>query len=338
MAKKEPPMKKGIPLFILLTLLSLTVVNDNPLPPIRLNELVIAQGGEWTMELRLPNAQVLDGWGVASQADTAFFKPGMVGGPGFYAFTKDSLQKPVRLNPTADRIELLTSHGGGGTLTYGDLPNSQLVAPRTGQSVSYRYDMGFYYLDNTPTLGSDNDTLNAMGGLDGLVTDTLGFPLRDVAIRDWYGQTIGSDSLGRFALRDYALKQWLFLSREGYNSRQLTVQMYPESVVALTVKLTSIVSVHEPLGVLPAGVRLLPNYPNPFNPATFVSYELPRAMEVHLSVFDMQGRSVAVLAGGRKEAGRHRTMFDGSGLPSGIYFCRLCAEGFVGVTKLVLLR
>jgi hypothetical protein len=61
-------------------------------------------------------------------------------------------------------------------------------------------------------------------------------------------------------------------------------------------------------------------------------------MDVRLTVYDMGGRSVAVLVNGRKEAGVHQTTFDGSALPSGIYFCRLRAEKFLGTDKLVLLR
>ena len=331
-------MKTRVPLTLLLIFLSLMVAHDNPLIPRFLSELVVGQGADWRMELFFSSPENLNGWGVASQTDTAYFKTGRIGGPGYYVFTGDSLQKPLVFSRTAEKVVLVTPFGSGGTVVYGNLPNSLLTAPRSGQSICYLFGAGFYYLDSTPTLGSANDTANGMGEIDGLVTDTLGVPLGDVGVSDPLGGFLLTDSLGRFGFRDYARQQTLWFSRGGYNSRQVIVQMYPDSVVRLTVKLSVVVSVHQWSATLPERVRLLPGYPNPFNPVTAVCYELPRTMEVRLTVFDMQGRSVAILVDGRREAGFHRSTFDGSGLPSGIYFCRLQAERVMQVSKLVLLR
>ena len=77
---------------------------------------------------------------------------------------------------------------------------------------------------------------------------------------------------------------------------------------------------------LPLAPTLGQNYPNPFNPSTAITFWLPRASEVKLSVYDLLGREVAVLLNGRKEAGRHEETFDASGLSSGVYVCRLEAR------------
>jgi len=79
-------------------------------------------------------------------------------------------------------------------------------------------------------------------------------------------------------------------------------------------------------------------FPNPFNPSTTIAFDLPKAGHVSLRVFDLLGREVAVLKDGFVEAGTHRVMFDGSGLPSGIYFARLDAAGFSQTKKLMLLK
>ena len=70
------------------------------------------------------------------------------------------------------------------------------------------------------------------------------------------------------------------------------------------------------------GFALLPAYPNPFNPQTQVRYEVMDAANVHLVVFDMLGREIAVLVDGRVDTGLHTASFDGSQLASGIYLLK----------------
>ena len=68
---------------------------------------------------------------------------------------------------------------------------------------------------------------------------------------------------------------------------------------------------------------LLQNYPNPFNPNTTIKYELPKASQVSLTVYDLLGREISVLVHEKKEAGVHEVKFYASGLSSGPYFCRI---------------
>ena len=71
------------------------------------------------------------------------------------------------------------------------------------------------------------------------------------------------------------------------------------------------------------GFKMLGNYPNPFNPATIIAYQLPASGLVTLTVFDVLGREVATLVKAQQPAGRYRVQFDGSGCASGMYFYRL---------------
>lgn len=78
--------------------------------------------------------------------------------------------------------------------------------------------------------------------------------------------------------------------------------------------------------------------PNPFNPYTTISFALPHPAHARLTVYDVLGREVRVLANDNFAPGEHRLRFDGSDLPSGIYFARLQSGEFVATQKLLLLK
>jgi len=78
--------------------------------------------------------------------------------------------------------------------------------------------------------------------------------------------------------------------------------------------------------------------PNPFNPTTVLSYQLQVASEVNLEIYDIQGRQVAKLVNGWRDAGSHEVTFDASGLSSGMYFYKIEAGEFTSVRKMVLVK
>jgi len=80
------------------------------------------------------------------------------------------------------------------------------------------------------------------------------------------------------------------------------------------------------------------NYPNPFNPTTLIRFDIPLETEVEVSVFDMLGNKVATLIRQRMEAGSHTVSFDGSSLPSGMYFCRIYTPRFADSKKMILMK
>ncbi|MBU1937184.1 T9SS type A sorting domain-containing protein [bacterium] len=91
-------------------------------------------------------------------------------------------------------------------------------------------------------------------------------------------------------------------------------------------------------GTQPETIQLYPNYPNPFNSSTRIIFDLPKTGLVKLNVCDVLGRRVATLVNGVQEAGYHSVLFDGSNLPSGIYFCRLEMGDLHEVKKMVMLK
>ncbi len=79
-------------------------------------------------------------------------------------------------------------------------------------------------------------------------------------------------------------------------------------------------------------------FPNPFNPSTHIVYSLLKTTYVRLRIYDMIGREMAILVDGEKSRGTHDAFFDASGLPSGLYFCRLEMGDKSTVKKLILVR
>jgi len=89
---------------------------------------------------------------------------------------------------------------------------------------------------------------------------------------------------------------------------------------------------------LPKHFSLDQNYPNPFNPNTIISYQLSKAAEVKLDIFNILGQKVVTLVSEPQQAGNYKYEWDGSGLTSGLYIYRIRAGGFVDSKKLVLLK
>jgi hypothetical protein len=89
---------------------------------------------------------------------------------------------------------------------------------------------------------------------------------------------------------------------------------------------------------LPGQYNLCQNYPNPFNPTTTIDYTLKVNGKVRLSVYDLTGKEVAVLADGIRSAGNHEVRFDGASLTSGIYFYKLRTAEQVITRKMTLVK
>ncbi len=100
-----------------------------------------------------------------------------------------------------------------------------------------------------------------------------------------------------------------------------------------------IVSESQSSVALPNAFVLNAAYPNPFNPAVTLSFEMPESAIATLVVYDAVGREVTRLVEGRMEAGHHEVTFDASSLPSGVYFARFTAgNGFAQTQRLTLLK
>ena len=108
----------------------------------------------------------------------------------------------------------------------------------------------------------------------------------------------------------------------------------------------SVVNIGENRINIPSEYRLYQNYPNPFNPITKISWQSPVSSWQTLKIFDLLGNEVKTLINEYRPAGEYETEFDGTGLPSGVYFYQLKAgdpstgsgQGFVSTKKMILLK
>jgi hypothetical protein len=99
---------------------------------------------------------------------------------------------------------------------------------------------------------------------------------------------------------------------------------------------------------IPRQSLLLPNYPNPFNPETWIPYQIREPAEVVIRIYNANGRLVRTLALGQREAGfylgRSRAAYwdghndIGEKVSSGVYFYQLQADDFNATRKLVIVK
>lgn len=90
--------------------------------------------------------------------------------------------------------------------------------------------------------------------------------------------------------------------------------------------------------IFPSTYLLKQNYPNPFNSNTKIVFSIPQQTFVLLKIFDLLGGEVATLVNEEKQTGYYEIEFNGSSLPSGVYFYQLKAGNFVETKKMILLR
>ncbi|MFC1501985.1 T9SS type A sorting domain-containing protein [bacterium] len=90
--------------------------------------------------------------------------------------------------------------------------------------------------------------------------------------------------------------------------------------------------------VIPNDFNISQNYPNPFNNETVIQFDIIEKGDVNLTIYNMLGKPVVTIAEDYYQPGSYKVRFNGAGLPSGIYFYRLQAEGFTSVRKMVLME
>ncbi len=134
--------------------------------------------------------------------------------------------------------------------------------------------------------------------------------------------------------------------RDAVNERLTWWRRHPPAasvVLAFEDSLASAVYEHLTVDIVtpasaPAAPTRLNAYPNPFNPATTLAFDLPRRGHVRLDIHDPRGRRVARLVDGVRAAGPHRVGWRAAGLASGVYVARLVADGSTTHRRLLLVK
>jgi len=96
--------------------------------------------------------------------------------------------------------------------------------------------------------------------------------------------------------------------------------------------------IHTISEIIPNEYKLYNNYPNPFNPATKIAFDIPSNSKVRIVVYNMLGREEVTLINENLAYGSYEYTFDASGLNSGIYLVRLTSGSFNSVIKIVLIK
>jgi hypothetical protein len=334
------------------------LLRANPVPVIILNELQVDSSG-WILELQNNFGYSFDGCYLTTSNDTAYLKSGLQFSENFLVITQNSLMDSLCINPAGDVITLYDSlRGWMDQMGFGNLMGySRIAAPLPGQSVCVYYDIYssefFYYLDNSPTFGYPNDSTDARGNIAGYVTDSTGVGIEGVEILYGYNsdltiatlsKAVYTDSSGYFIFNDYAKIVSISFGKENFNTVYETLQVWPDSTVAISAKLDPIVGIKNSEGnPAIAEYQLLQNFPNPFNPVTAIEYFLPQTANVRIDILNVLGQRVRILVAGQRPAGSHRIIWDGKDdlnrqVPSGVYIYQLTTGKYRESRKMLLLR
>ena len=119
-------------------------------------------------------------------------------------------------------------------------------------------------------------------------------------------------------------------------SHQQEIQQFLVMFNETIVSDEEVTAVHEES--IPTQVTLHRNIPNPFNPSTLISFDLPTATFVTLKVYNISGELVSTLLKEEKSAGTHQCSFNARGLSSGVYFTQLNVGGLIKTQKMVLIK
>lgn len=91
-------------------------------------------------------------------------------------------------------------------------------------------------------------------------------------------------------------------------------------------------------GIVTSDYSLSQNFPNPFNPATSIKFNLPVRSNVTLKVYNGLGKEIIELVNEQKAEGSYEVKFDASHLPSGVYYYKMVSDNFSDTKKMILIK
>ncbi|MCF8371343.1 MAG: T9SS type A sorting domain-containing protein [Bacteroidales bacterium] len=174
--------------------------------------------------------------------------------------------------------------------------------------------------DALPMMGDEIGVFDSHGLLVGAGVYTGG----NTAITLWGDDDLTPEPDGLIIGNDYSIRIW-----DGESEKQVSVEswaegngQYEENSIQIVGKLASLSSEL-------TAIRLYQNIPNPFSANARISFFLPEESEITLTVFDILGNEIEVLAKGSYPAGNHTVEMDNQNYSTGTYFYRLIANDFV---------
>ncbi len=345
-------MKKKLTAVFLWLLVSQFILYANPVSPKYFSEIQFRESG-WIIELFAYDLYPqLDSVYLTSKSDTAYLKSGCLTPAENYYFliTNDSLTSRLEIDQTNDTISIYLNiydyDFPDDQMIIGKLPleSSQSLCRKAGDS----YTPDIWYIDSTPTLGSENDTENAMGQIDYLIFDEMGNPIDSVGIflgvrfdfSTWGDSLfIYTDSLGYCTYHYYATRTYFKFLKDGFIEQDTSILIYPDSTIDLTITLEPVeYGIDNPESQIASQYYLSPAYPNPFNNITHFSYQLPVEGFINISAYSINGQLIAELFKGYHYAGNYSISWNAEYVPSGVYIIIMKTSQGILRQKCMLLK
>ncbi|MBD3224214.1 MAG: T9SS type A sorting domain-containing protein, partial [Caldithrix sp.] len=130
-----------------------------------------------------------------------------------------------------------------------------------------------------------------------------------------------------------------FADVEYYGAFQPGISLWTQDWTALSSAEFTNIRVEEKVSeTIPEVFHLAQNFPNPFNPTTTITYEVPKTSKINLTIYNTLGEKVITLVDEVRGAGVYTINVDASTLASGIYFYRLKTDNFVQTRKMMLMK
>jgi photosystem II stability/assembly factor-like uncharacterized protein len=281
--------------------------------------------------------------------------PGIGGTTNIFKTTNGGLnwieQTSAYSGPVAVKIDMVNANigwiGGQGQLQKTTNGGTNWVNQLTPTGAI----QGMKALDSLTCFAVSSSTVVYQTTNGGANWNTLPFPVTGVSLfnTDWLDKNNGvvCGVIGFIAQTTNGGTTWTLSNNGGYTVYSVKM-VHPDTMYAVAGN-TAGGQVFKyvktgPTGVItyeaaaPKSYTLKQNYPNPFNPSTTIEFDLPKAGNVTLKIFDLAGREYeSYINNMNLNTGKFKTVFDAAGLSSGVYFYSLSIDGNVVDTKKMLL-
>lgn len=302
-------------------LIIIMILRANPLPSpsVSLSELYFDANGKWVIELQYSNAQQefmpIDSIWINTSSGTSIIKRfDIIGSEGIIIIRNDSLLSNLNINSKTDSIKIIYTlesyKQSNEPIIYGCL-NSSISSPKEGQSIAGVYPyFDLYCLDNSPSIGSINDTVGMCGILKGQIFDKnnkllKGLPsnMFEMVLKKYVSDipiNISSDGSyysNLFALNinvnelfyRYGDNQGEFISIE-----QMNITMQPDSLINIDIHILDSlkVGINEDICATESLIKL---YPNPISGLN-INYEIAipvQSTNCFLNIVNINGQQIA---------------------------------------------
>lgn len=269
------------------------------------------------------------------------------------------------IRPSYQLLKVDSSNiGAGGAYSLANITAGDTVYLIAYSSNSLDFVPGYYpgtnsWIAATPIIAASSQSnidikvrklynASSVGIISGTVSYNNGVPLKDalVYLKTPFGMMVSwavTKSDGTYSIPNVAEGEYsVTVNRVGFtNTAVFGIILdydFGTELPNQNFSLEQTVSVNQISTIVPAKYSLYQNYPNPFNPTTKIKFDIQKAGEVKLSVYNSQGKLVKEIVNQYAPAGSFEVSFDGKDLSSGIYYYKMEVNGFVITKKMMLVK